>query len=85
MNAVVDTARADGFAQLAWWVASQDDMLRRFVLDAGWVADGAHRTVGTPDGKLGPRSAAAIRQFQKDRGLAINGQLDRNTLDALSR
>jgi len=50
MNAVVDTARADGFAQLAWWVASQDDMLRRFVLDAGWAPDGAHRTVGTPDG-----------------------------------
>ncbi len=40
---------------------------------------------GAPDGKLGPRSAAAIRQFQKDRGLPINGQLDTRTLDALSR
>ena len=47
--------------------------------------NGLGYNVGTPDGKLGPRSAAAIRQFQKDRGLAINGQLDRNTLDALSR
>ncbi len=41
--------------------------------------------VGTPDGKLGPRSVAAIRSFQKDRGLPVSGQLDTATRDALSR
>ena len=41
--------------------------------------------VGTPDGAIGPRSKAAIRAFQNDKGLRATGQLDTPTLDALSR
>ena len=41
--------------------------------------------VGTPDGKLGPKSVAAIRSFQQDKGLPVSGRLDTATLDALSR
>ena len=41
--------------------------------------------VGTPDGKLGPRSAAALRAFQGDKGLPVTGRLDAATQDALSR
>lgn len=41
--------------------------------------------VGTPDGSIGPRTAAAIRSFQSSKGLKVTGQLDAATLDALSR
>ena len=41
--------------------------------------------VGTPDGSIGPRTAAAIRSFQSSKGLKVTGQLDTATLDALSR
>lgn len=39
--------------------------------------------VGKPDGILGPRTAAALRRFQKDRGLPVTGDLDRATENAL--
>jgi hypothetical protein len=35
------------------------------------------------DGVMGARAIAAIKDFQKDRGLPITGKLDRNTIDAL--
>ncbi|MDO8970695.1 MAG: peptidoglycan-binding domain-containing protein, partial [Saprospiraceae bacterium] len=38
--------------------------------------------VGTPDGKMGPRSKAQLTKFQKDKKLPI-GQLDMETLKAL--
>ncbi len=41
--------------------------------------------VGTPDGAAGPRTANAIRAFQKDQGLKATGRLDTQTMDALSR
>jgi peptidoglycan hydrolase-like protein with peptidoglycan-binding domain len=40
--------------------------------------------VGQLDGKMGPKTKDAVRKFQKDEGLAVNGQLDRKTLAALS-
>ena len=46
VNACVDTLRADGFARAQWWVDSTDDVLRRFLLAAGWAPDGAHRELG---------------------------------------
>jgi peptidoglycan hydrolase-like protein with peptidoglycan-binding domain len=39
--------------------------------------------IGTPDGQMGPRTVAAIRRFQTDRYLAVNGQLDDATIAAL--
>ncbi len=47
LNACADTLRADGFTRATIWVPTTDDGLRRFLLDAGWASDGAHRELGT--------------------------------------
>ncbi|MGH9914794.1 MAG: peptidoglycan-binding protein, partial [Pyrinomonadaceae bacterium] len=39
--------------------------------------------VGTPDGRLGKRSLAALKKFQTSKGLPATGKLDAATLDAL--
>ncbi len=39
---------------------------------------------GTPDGAAGPRTAAALRAFQRDNGLQPTGRLDAPTMDVLS-
>ncbi|MCW3157323.1 GNAT family N-acetyltransferase [Micropruina sonneratiae] len=49
LNACVDTLRADGFVRASWWVRSTDDVLRRFLTEAGWGADGGHQEVGSDD------------------------------------
>lgn len=46
LNACVDTLRADGFTRAVWWLPSTHDGLRRFLVDAGWGPDGAHREIG---------------------------------------
>lgn len=40
---------------------------------------------GTPDGAMGGRTTAALRAFQKDRGLAQSGRLDAATAAELSK
>jgi len=45
LNACVDTLRADGFTRATWWVRADDDVLRRFLSEAGWAFDGAHTEV----------------------------------------
>lgn len=45
LNAVADTLRADGFQRATWWVRSTDDVLLKFLREAGWDADGAHTEV----------------------------------------
>jgi peptidoglycan hydrolase-like protein with peptidoglycan-binding domain len=45
-------------------------------------ADGYN--VGTPDGKLGPHTRAAIRKYQKDNNLTVTGKLDESTLTHLN-
>jgi hypothetical protein len=40
--------------------------------------------VGPIDGVMGPRTAAALREFQQQRGLNGSGRLDRETLSALN-
>jgi len=40
--------------------------------------------VGTPDGSAGPRTAAALRAFQRDNGLQPSGRLDAATQDVLA-
>ncbi len=49
LNACADTLRADGFARACWWVNTNDDALRRFLIAAGWAADGATREIGPED------------------------------------
>jgi Putative peptidoglycan binding domain/Curli production assembly/transport component CsgG len=40
---------------------------------------------GTPDGQMGRRTVDAIRSFQRDRRLTINGQLDGATMSELAK
>ncbi len=42
-------------------------------------------SVGTPDGKIGPKTAAALRAFQRDNRLDATGRLDAATRDVLGR
>lgn len=43
LHACVDTLRADRFVRATCWVTASDDARRRFLADAGWAVDGAHR------------------------------------------
>lgn len=43
LQASVETLRSDGFVRGLLWLASSDDDTRRFVTEAGWAPDGAHR------------------------------------------
>lgn len=52
LNAVADTLRADRFTRATWWLRSTDDALRRFLTEAGWAPDGAHREASTEDGSV---------------------------------
>jgi hypothetical protein len=36
---------ADGFTRSVTWLVAEDDVLRRFLTEAGWAADGASRTL----------------------------------------
>lgn len=45
-------------------------------------ADGYN--AGTADGKLGAHTRAAIRKYQQDKSLTVNGQLDESTLSHLN-
>jgi GNAT superfamily N-acetyltransferase len=49
LNACADTLRADGFVRASCWVNGADDELRKFLVDAGWAADGATREIGSDD------------------------------------
>lgn len=40
--------------------------------------------VGTPDGLMGPRTAAAIREFQRSAGIAETGTVDKALMEALA-
>ncbi len=44
---------------------------------------GLMKGLGLADGKFGPKSSAALAQFQKNAGLAVTGALDAKTLAAL--
>lgn len=49
LQAAVDTLRADRFVRAVAWVASTDDSVRRFLTEAGWGADTAHRELALDD------------------------------------
>lgn len=51
LQACADTLRADKLHRATIWVMSSDDDLRRFLAEAGWGPDGAHRELDlTGDG-----------------------------------
>ena len=39
--------------------------------------------IGEPDGRLGPKTRAAVLKFQKDEGLKVSGRLDVETMSRL--
>jgi len=43
LQAAVDTMRADRFTRAVLWSIATDDALRKFLTEAGWDADTAHR------------------------------------------
>jgi GNAT superfamily N-acetyltransferase len=43
LQACADTLRADRFTAAVIWLSSTDDVRRRFLTEAGWAPDGAHR------------------------------------------
>ena len=43
LQAVADTLQADRFTRAVTWTMAADDELRRFLTDAGWGTDSAHR------------------------------------------
>jgi len=45
LQAAVDTLVADRFTRAVTWLVSTDDEQRRFLTEAGWAADGAHRSL----------------------------------------
>ena len=57
LQAAAETLQADKFTRGVAWLASSDDDARRFVTEAGWAPDGAHR-------ELDLRGDGAIRLKQ---------------------
>jgi ribosomal protein S18 acetylase RimI-like enzyme len=43
LQASVDTMQADRFTRAVLWAVASDDALRKFLSDAGWAPDTAHR------------------------------------------
>lgn len=43
LQAAVDTLVADRFSRAVSWTTATDDAMRRFLTDAGWAPDSAHR------------------------------------------
>lgn len=50
LQAAMDTLAADRFTRAVWWVGSEDDALRAFVVESGWAPDGAHRELASETG-----------------------------------
>ncbi|MFP5283666.1 MAG: N-acetyltransferase family protein [Actinomycetes bacterium] len=63
LHAAVDTLRADGFSRATSWVGTGDDVLRAFLVSAGWAPDGGHREIGPEEGQE-PDEAVRLKQVR---------------------
>jgi GNAT superfamily N-acetyltransferase len=61
LTAALQTAAAAGEHEAVVWLASGDDLLRRFLESAGWAADGAHRTLATDDDTADANTLRQVR------------------------
>jgi ribosomal protein S18 acetylase RimI-like enzyme len=52
LNASMDTLRADGFSRAVCWISAVDDARRKFLVGAGWAADGSWREIGSDEGSV---------------------------------
>lgn len=50
LQAVADTLAADRFDRAVTWLLGTDDERRRFLVEAGWAPDAAHRELEGPGG-----------------------------------
>lgn len=50
LQAAIDTLKADGYLTATWWINSQADQLRQWIVETGWAADGAWREIGDETG-----------------------------------
>lgn len=50
LQAAVDTMVADRFTRAVHWTIASDDAMRRFLGDAGWAPDSAHRELDLDGG-----------------------------------
>ena len=67
LQASVDTFRADKFVRATCWVATTDDVRRRFLTEAGWAADGAHRELDLHgDGSVQVRQVRLHTDLRQD-------------------
>jgi hypothetical protein len=80
-------APESNFGDVEEWLRSDPDLRRCLV---AVMVRSAQETltqkgfdVGPVDGVLGPRTRAALREFQQREGLARSGELDESTLRAL--
>ena len=64
LQAAVDTMRADRFSRAVTWTLADSDELRRFLVDAGWAADGAHRELD-----LDGTGAVTLKQVRLHTGI----------------
>ncbi|GAA4806582.1 hypothetical protein GCM10025786_07510 [Nocardioides caeni] len=63
LQACADTLTADGFTRATCWIATTDDVLRAFLTDSGWAADGASR-------ELADATGAGVKQVRLHTALA---------------
>ena len=59
LQAAVDTLVADRFTRAVTWLLAGDDDQRRFLTEAGWAADGAHRELDLDGSGRDHRQAGA--------------------------
>ncbi|ANH39047.1 Mycothiol acetyltransferase [Nocardioides dokdonensis FR1436] len=64
-QAAVDTLRSDRFTRAVTWAVASDDGLRRFLVEAGWDTDGAHRELD-----LDGTGAVTLKQVRLHTSLA---------------
>jgi GNAT superfamily N-acetyltransferase len=64
LHAVVDTMRADRFTRAVTWTVADADELRKFLTEAGWGADGAHRELD-----LDGTGSTTVKQVRLHTGL----------------
>ncbi len=65
LQAAADTMVADRFIRAVTWLVADDDAQRGFLADAGWAADGAHRTLD-----LDGTGATQVKQIRLHTALA---------------
>lgn len=66
VQAAMDTLRADGFSRARWWLRSDDDALRAFVVGTGWAADGAHRELADDTGERTVKQVRLVTSLVED-------------------